>query len=468
MAKELSKSLTINRTILGFVFAFFLLLIGNIFLYLSTKKVSEQSKSVSHTNEVIQNLEEILTYTTVAISSFRGYVIDQDEFHLIAFNRYSNKADSTVQLIKDHTKESPTQQSNINIVSNLVDKIIKITGENLADFKGNRVIDEKIKAGAIESGKLKSELQEKISQMQKKEEELGNIRTKEIGEYIDLIKLISVISTVIAIFLTLFSILIFNKEYKAKQEADRQADRFREQLENRVAQLADMNAELIELRSLEKFTATGRIARTIAHEVRNPLTNINLAVEQLKTEFEGSANADIFLDMISRNSVRINKLVSDLLHATKLNEVEKTPESINEIMDECLKDAADRIQLSHINIVKNYDQHICKVSVDKEKIKIALLNLIVNGIEAMNDGGTLTITTLEEKGKCTILISDTGTGMSKEQLTRLFEPFFTTKKTGNGLGLPNVHNIILSHNGSIQCESEEGKGTTFTITLEFA
>ena len=104
---------------------------------------------------------------------------------------------------------------------------------------------------------------------------------------------------------------------------------------------------------------------------------------------------------------------------------------------------------------------------DIDKIKIAFLNLIVNGIEAMEEHGTLTITTISDKQKCIIKISDTGCGMSSEQMNRLFEPFFSTKSMGNGLGLANAHNIILSHNGNIKGESEENVGTTFTISLDF-
>ncbi|WP_374951667.1 ATP-binding protein, partial [Mucilaginibacter sp.] len=105
----------------------------------------------------------------------------------------------------------------------------------------------------------------------------------------------------------------------------------------------------------------------------------------------------------------------------------------------------------------------------KEKIKIAFLNIIVNAIEAMEPGkGVLTIITKGENDRCVIELADNGSGMDRESLGRLFEPYFTSKPKGNGLGLTNTQNIILNHKGTIQADSEKGKGTTFTIALNFA
>lgn len=468
MIKGLFERQIATRTRVGFVFAFVLLLIGNMFSFITTQKVSEQSKSVNHTNLIIQSLDGILSYTTRAESAFRGYLIESHDRHYEVFRRSIHQADSALASVKRLTSANPAQQARVAAIDSIVTEIVNGLTLNFKRFQASDHTTDQIRQETSRISDMKHRLETAVYEMQADEKRLWNARSEDISQYISIIKLLSVISTLIAILLTLYSILVYNRENKAKKAADEQAEIFRKQLENRVSELAEMNSELIELRGLEKFTATGRIARTIAHEVRNPLTNINLAVEQLKTEFEGSENADIFLDMIGRNSIRINKLVSDLLNATKLSELQKKPVSINELLDECLSDAADRIQLNHIAIIKTYQKGICNVSVDAEKIKIAFLNLIVNGIEAMTDGDTLTVATRTEKDKCVVEISDTGRGMSKEQMNRLFEPFFSTKKMGNGLGLANAHNIILSHNGSIKCESEEGKGTTFTITLEFA
>ena len=219
------------------------------------------------------------------------------------------------------------------------------------------------------------------------------------------------------------------------------------------------------MRNIEKLASTGRIARTIAHEVRNPLTNINLSVEQLR-EDSTDGNMEVMLDMIIRNSNRINQLIADLLNSTKSTELVFRKISINQILDETLVLAEDRIKLKNIKVEKNYAGNIPEISVDAEKIKIAFLNIIVNAIEAMQaDKGILTINTEERNGKCIVTISDNGSGIDQESLSKLFEPYFTSKPKGNGLGLTNTQNIVLSHNGHIQVESEQGRGTTFSVLL---
>ena len=222
------------------------------------------------------------------------------------------------------------------------------------------------------------------------------------------------------------------------------------------------------MQNLEKFASTGRIARTIAHEVRNPLTNINLATDQLKDAGEDEEEKDMLLGMISRNSLRINQLISNLLNATKFTELERGEESINEILDDSLALAKDRIELKKINVIKNYSQKICRIKVDKEKIKIAFLNIIVNAIEAIDRdrAGALSITTFQKENKCHIIITDNGSGMTEEIQSKVFEPYFTGKENGNGLGMTNTQNIILSHQGKINLKSLIGEGTTFEVILD--
>jgi signal transduction histidine kinase len=223
--------------------------------------------------------------------------------------------------------------------------------------------------------------------------------------------------------------------------------------------------ELIELRNIEKFAVTGRISRTIAHEVRNPLTNINLATEQLKSEVPESEDINLLFEMISRNSNRINQLISDLLNSTRTSELTHVKASLNDVIDKSLEFATDRIDLKQIKVIKNYDKDIYPVLVDQDKLIIALLNIIVNSIEAMEDKGTLQIVTETKNDKCVATITDNGRGMSKGDLGRLFEPYFTTKEKGTGLGLTNTQNIILAHNANIRVESELNKGTSFIISF---
>jgi signal transduction histidine kinase len=278
----------------------------------------------------------------------------------------------------------------------------------------------------------------------------------------------TIVSLIIGILLVFYLIIIFNKETKEKREAIRKKNVYRQQLESRIDELTILNLESIELKNIEHFTATGRILRTIAHEVRNSLTNINLATEQLQNEIPATEDVSFLFEMISRNSKKINLLMSSLLDSTRISSLEYAITSINDVLDNSMESAADIIELKHIKVVKDYDKDIGPISVDKEKVQIALLNIIVNAVEAMEDHGTLYLVTETRNDRCITKVTDNGKGLSKEDMARLFEPYFTTKEKGNGLSLTNTQNIILGHNARISVESELGKGTSFTISFAFA
>jgi len=220
-----------------------------------------------------------------------------------------------------------------------------------------------------------------------------------------------------------------------------------------------------ELLQAEKLSMTGKIARTIAHEVRNPLTNLTLALEQLKDEVPQEVeDAELYFNIISRNVDRISKLISDLLNSSKPKELNLQVQSLNALVTDALNLVKDRLNLQSINLKEKYDPSLPLIPLDSDQIKIALLNLFINAIEAMKPKiGELSVTTSGEDGIISLTIQDNGTGINKENLEKLFEPFFTGKKEGTGLGLTTAQNIIQSHRGKIKAESEVGLGTTFII-----
>ncbi|MFC5623911.1 hybrid sensor histidine kinase/response regulator [Algoriphagus winogradskyi] len=235
-----------------------------------------------------------------------------------------------------------------------------------------------------------------------------------------------------------------------------------------IKDLSAIKAKEEEELNLKKFSSTGRIARLLAHEVKNPLTTILLSADQLHMELPESVllESGDLIDVIRRNCDRINHLVTQLLDSTRFTELDAKNHSINTLLDEALEHVNDRIDFKGITIQKLYQTDICDISVDGDKIKIALINLIVNAIEAIPEkGGKLILKTSIKENQCRIEIKDNGEGIPKENLERLFEPFFTSKATGSGLGLTNTQNIILSHGGSIRVKSEVGKGTSFLITF---
>ena len=457
-----------NRTRIGFLAAFLLLLISYILTIYSTQKVVTQDYWINHTNEVIHNLDNIIGFVTKGESAFRGYLITDDRKMLNEYGQSEIDTYNTFRALKKLTENDKEQQKNLDTLHSLIDEKFIWIRKIISAFSVSHRISAFLLEGDNQGIEKTKNLENYVHKMQFAEKELWNMRAQKISDYSDLIRVFNIASIIIAIILTLYSFIVFNKENRAKREASKKATEFREQLEKRVKQLADLNSELIELRSLEKYMVTGRIARTIAHEVRNPLTNINLATEQLRSELVATPSTEMLFDMVVRNSERINQLVSDLLNSTRVSELKFENVSINEVINKSLELALDRIELKQIKVVRDFQPHLPAVSADIQKITIAFLNIIVNAIEAMNDNGILQISTASINNRCVIKITDNGEGMSKAQTDRLFEPYFTTKEKGNGLGLANSQNIILGHGGSIKAQSEPAIGTTFNITFNFA
>ena len=215
----------------------------------------------------------------------------------------------------------------------------------------------------------------------------------------------------------------------------------------------------------EKLGMTGRIARSIAHEVRNPLTNINLAIEQLKEDIPETESNTMYIDIVNRNSNRINKLITELLNSSKPSSVKPTKQSLLKVIKDAISLAKDRLNLNGMTLVEEYGQDI-EILYDSIQLKTALLNIIINAIEAMEGyKGSLKVSLISNWNEIQIRIADNGKGMSRETLNQLFDPFFTGKSHGMGLGMTSTQNIIQQHNGNIDVESEENVGTTFIISL---
>jgi PAS domain S-box-containing protein len=215
----------------------------------------------------------------------------------------------------------------------------------------------------------------------------------------------------------------------------------------------------------EKLGATGRLVQTLAHEVRNPLNNINLSVEGLNPAVKDE-EGKTYLDIISRNSHRINDLISELLNSSRPAEIILERTILQDVINQSLSDATDRIKLKRIRLKRSFPHEPAYILSDAQKLGIAFLNIIINAIEAMpTESGLLIVSIQNEALHYKVSIQDNGTGITDENISRLFEPYFTSKKEGLGLGLAATLNILQSHKASIEVQSKLGQGTSFQLTF---
>ena len=454
----------------GYGIAFFLLLFGYIVTFYANRQLLNQSAKIEHSNKVIASLEIMLSKLKDAEIGVRGYIITKNMDFLLPYYGSTKTADSLYQVIHQLVTDNPEQQEHLATLKSTIDTRTLLFPRTLNIFNaGNREISDSLKKIMSVGKNMMDTIRLKVSILQSEENNLLEFQNAKLEKTFTSVKFITIVSVLLAFVLILFGFITYQEENKARKKGVKEIDDYQQQLKRQIDELSKANTELIQVRSHEKFAATGRIARTIAHEVRNPLTNINLAADQLKSELlPDDENASPLFDMIARNSSRINQLISDLLDSTKFSELTVTKISVNDLLDETLTEANDRISLSHVKVIRKYTEGSCDVSVDKERIKIAFLNIIINAVEAMGnkEGSILTVETKEKNDKCQVIISDNGLGLDKEVLSRLFEPYFTSKPKGNGLGLTNTQNIILNHKGEISVESIKNKGVIFTITLD--
>jgi len=215
----------------------------------------------------------------------------------------------------------------------------------------------------------------------------------------------------------------------------------------------------------EKLASGGRLVRTLAHEVRNPLNNIQMSVDHLDTELIPEDDK-VFYDIIKRNIKRIDDLIAELLDSYKPTEKAFKKTDLQQILQNSIVIASDRMTLKGIQIETDLPDIPFQILADDEKLKIAFLNILINATEAIQcEGGKISVSLLEKDKNYLVSITDNGCGIPQEILSKLFEPYFTSKRNGMGLGLASTLNIIQAHQGTIDVKSTVDVGTTFSIVL---
>lgn len=221
------------------------------------------------------------------------------------------------------------------------------------------------------------------------------------------------------------------------------------------------------IRNSEKLASVGRLAAGVAHEINNPLGGILNCLYNLRKGTLSPSRLEEYRVSMEDGVRRVQKIVRQLLDFSQQDEPEFAPTDINHVVDRVLVLTTHLFAPNRIVLETGFGQGLPNVMLDRHMIEQVLMNLVLNAVQAMKDGGGLTIRTSVVEGVCLIEVRDTGSGIPPAVLPRIFDPFFTTKSEGEGtgLGLSVSLGIVERHGGKILVDSEIGKGTTFTLCL---
>ena len=246
---------------------------------------------------------------------------------------------------------------------------------------------------------------------------------------------------------------------------------------------AALRAEIEERKRLEqaklqaeRLAVVGSMAAQVAHEIRNPLGSISLNLDLIEQELNVFANfncrsaaeCQALLREMSSQVLRIGQVLQEYLRFARMPKSERAVVSLKGFLEEKLNFVQPLLDQKHVDLRSTLDPNLPPVYVDAEQLWEAFLNLIRNALDAMPDGGNLTVSAQRNGAEALVSISDNGHGMTEEEARNLFVPFFTTKSDGTGLGLAYAQRVVNEHGGRIDCTTAWGKGSTFSVQLPLA
>jgi two-component system NtrC family sensor kinase len=258
--------------------------------------------------------------------------------------------------------------------------------------------------------------------------------------------------------------------HEARKEIDAWTRTLEERVEEKTRLLSGAQEEMLRV---ERMASIGKLAAVVAHEINNPLAGILTYAKLLKKKLGRAAQPDAenlsMLELIESESRRCGEIVKNLMTFARPTSMNREPADLNAIIDRCVRLVQHQLQLRNIELHLALTQDLPHVRCDCGQIEQVILALVMNAIDAMPNGGNLTLRSRKAKdpAKVQVEVQDDGVGMPPEVLANMFEPFFTTKERGRGLGLGLAisRNLVERHGGKIEVASEAGRGTAFTITL---
>lgn len=222
-----------------------------------------------------------------------------------------------------------------------------------------------------------------------------------------------------------------------------------------------------ELETSRRLASLGRLAAGVAHEIRNPLSSIKGFATYFKERYRDNPEDRKTSEIMIQEVDRLNRVITQLLEFARPPVIQKKRTSLQRLIQHSFKMIERQTSAKQIELYSQLSPEVREMDVDPDGINQVLLNLYLNAIEAMDQGGTLSVSLSHDPGSSwvKIAVSDTGAGISKQDLEHVFDPYFTTKQSGTGLGLAIVHKIIEAHRGEVRVESDMGRGTTVTVLL---
>ena len=219
-----------------------------------------------------------------------------------------------------------------------------------------------------------------------------------------------------------------------------------------------------------QYTEIAALAGQLAHEIRNPLSTISLNVDLLAEDFRDTETARerrarTRIDRLQRECRRLEALLNDFLTFARAEPRQLDEVDLNSLVEEMLEFYQPQAAEAGIDVVPLLNRNLPSVKIDREQIRAAVLNLILNAQQAMPDGGRLEIRTRATTNGLALDLIDTGIGMDDKTKRHVFDTFYSTKRGGSGLGLPTTRRVIEAHGGAISLQSEPGRGTQFTVEL---
>jgi signal transduction histidine kinase len=241
---------------------------------------------------------------------------------------------------------------------------------------------------------------------------------------------------------------------------------------NQQSQLEKIRSLESEISRKQRLSELGNLAATVAHEIRNPLNSVSMGLQRLKAEFSPAQEQEKdeyahFLGLMQSEVRRLNSIVEQFLSMARPLKLRREAIHIENFLKELTTLAAEDAKASGVNLDLQVSPDIPPLPADPDYLKQLLLNLILNGVQAMPGGGTLTLEAGADKKQLQITVTDSGGGIDPETLKRIFEPYFTTKPNGSGLGLSIARRIAEAHGGTITVESKGQQGSRFWVTLPF-